>query len=177
MLQMPSCFSPTSKSGFIVAQRHQEVKIISRLYAKRNEAGINTETQSNPSEKNLDRRHLCSKGAANERFAGKQNRPTEDPKLFDIYWMTGLEQKARVRTTVAQHVDARSAAELSIQKQAVPNGKTCNVGGSAYPELFLYRLRRVADRLCRKLQFSCDLNVPVPLGHHLEDRHLPFVER
>ena len=35
MRQMPSCFSPTSKSGFIVALRHREDKIICLFHSKR----------------------------------------------------------------------------------------------------------------------------------------------
>ena len=40
-------------------------------------------------------------------------KPTKDPKVFDTYWMTGLEKKGRVRTTVDIHDDCRIAAELS----------------------------------------------------------------
>ncbi len=39
--------------------------------------------------------------------------PTEDPCVFDTYWMTGLKAKGRVRLTVPEMDDPLTAAELA----------------------------------------------------------------
>jgi len=50
---------------------------------------------------------------------------TENPKVFDIYWMTGLVQKGRVRTTVTIQDDCRIAAELSTLQYLLETKNVC----------------------------------------------------
>ena len=51
---------------------------------------------------------------------------TEDPKVFDTYWRTGLVQKGRVRTTVFVTDDcAKVAAELSALQYLLESKNAC----------------------------------------------------
>ena len=51
--------------------------------------------------------------------------PTEDPRVFDTYWMTGLIQKGRVRVTVPKLDDGRTAAELVATQYLLTEKNVC----------------------------------------------------
>lgn len=56
--------------------------------------------------------------------------PTRDPKVFDVFWMTGLVQKGRIEVSLQFTDNARTAAELSaihyllVTKNACGHNKT-----------------------------------------------------
>lgn len=50
---------------------------------------------------------------------------TQEPKVFDVYWMTGLVQKGLVRTTVTLQDDCRIAAELSTLQYLLETKNVC----------------------------------------------------
>lgn len=52
-------------------------------------------------------------------------RPTDDPNVFDTYWMTGLVQKGRVRTTVFLSDCLEIAAELSALQHLLEVKNVC----------------------------------------------------
>ena len=51
--------------------------------------------------------------------------PTEDPCVFDTYWMTGLLQRGRVRTRIPYYTDGRTAAELAAAEHLLVNKHAC----------------------------------------------------
>lgn len=50
---------------------------------------------------------------------------TTDPCVFDTYWMTGLVQRGRVRTTVVNLTDGKTAAELSAAQYLLEKKHVC----------------------------------------------------
>lgn len=74
--------------------------------------------------------------------------PTEDPCVFDTYWMTGLLQRGRVRSRTPYYTDGRTAAELAAAEHLLVNKHACGhnkagaglrlyVSSTAIPELLL----------------------------------------
>ena len=52
-------------------------------------------------------------------------RPTDDPLVFDTYWMTGLMQKGRVRSTVFMEDDIKIGAELAAVQFLLEQKNVC----------------------------------------------------
>lgn len=51
--------------------------------------------------------------------------PTLDQRVFDTYWMTGLEKKGRIRITVPNLTDGRTAAELAATQYLLEAKNAC----------------------------------------------------
>lgn len=51
--------------------------------------------------------------------------PTQDPRVFDTCWMTGLDKKGRIRITVPFLDDARTAAELAAMELLLTKMNVC----------------------------------------------------
>lgn len=51
--------------------------------------------------------------------------PTEDKTVFDVYWMTGLVKRGRVRITVPSLEDSATAAELSAIRYLLEEKNVC----------------------------------------------------
>ena len=51
--------------------------------------------------------------------------PTNNPRVFDTCWMTGLEKKGRIQITVPRLDDARTAAELAAVEHLLTKMNVC----------------------------------------------------
>ena len=97
--------------------------------------------------------------------------PTNNPRVFDVYWMTGLLQKGRIRITVPYLDDGLTAAELAAAQYLLTVKNACghNKAGAG---LIIYASSSEIPNLIGGISLKAYL---APYGNFLRTRFLGVV--